>query len=160
MIQLFINVDIKKNASQLIRDLKQLHHSAWIGISLHGFVIVDMLLASYTAHESIWIEYFPTLYRLIYIMVTLALAPPDPWVTFDFKSDRSICCSSKISAQSQVVGKWLAILYLLYMISPLSTPGDLLSAPIVDLTILILMIILAAGLIRFDFRSDTSEIDI
>ena len=111
MIQLFINVDIKKNASQLIRDLKQLHHSAWIGISLHGFVIVDMLLASYTAHESIWIEYFPALYGLIYIMVTLALAPPDPWVTFDFKSDRSICCSSKISAQSQVVGYFILALH-------------------------------------------------
>ncbi|QTJ45087.1 hypothetical protein FE328_05910 [Dolosigranulum pigrum] len=65
-----------------------------------------------------------------------------------------------IASGWQVVGKWLAILYLLYMISPLSTPGDLLSAPIVDLTILILMIILAAGLIRFDFRFDTSEIDI
>lgn len=46
------------------------------------------------------------------------------------------------------------------MIFPIATPGDMMGMIWIDFVIIIIFGTLAMGLIRFDFRSDASNVDI
>lgn len=158
---MIINMDVKQNTRKFIKEMKQQPHSVWIAIVMHLIVVIDLLLFSYTNHRSIWIDYLSTsIMGLIYIIIAASLSPPNPECTFDFWGEYTDIESTEAQPHSQLFGKWGGVLYILYMIFPIATPGEALGMIWIDFVIIIIFGILAMGFIRFDFRSDASNVDI
>ncbi|QTJ57143.1 hypothetical protein [Dolosigranulum pigrum] len=155
------NINVSRNANKLISDIKQQPHSVWISTVMYIIAAVDIVLLPAVGINSFWGGYLDhSIFGFIYTMVMIVMLPPNPVITFNIWSKSVQPTSSSSQPHSKPLGKWLAMLYLVYMMVPLTTPGEALGMIWIDFVIIIIFGILAMGLIRFDFRSDTSEIDI
>lgn len=149
-----VSFDIKKNVKKLIYRWKHAYDSFYISLLLWGLLAVDGII--YLATGSDPISTFireNILLMVIYLFIMVSFGNT---IKFNIWSNNAYERKDK-AIHSELFGLCLIGLYFLFVMLGAEI---ILVYPWVDIAVLTIGFILTLRLIRFDFRSDTSEIDI
>lgn len=149
-----VSFDIKKNVKKLILRWKHAYDSFYISLLLWGLLAVDGII--YLATGSDPISTFirdNILLMVIYLFIMVSFGKS---IKFNIWSNNAYERKDK-AIHSELFGLCLIGLYFLFVM----LGAEIIWVyPWVDIVVLTIGFILTLRLIRFDFRSDTSEIDI
>lgn len=149
-----VSFDIKKNVKKLIYRWKHAYDSFYISLLLWGLLAVDGII--YLATGSDPISTFirdNILLMVIYLFIMVSFGKS---IKFNIWSNNAYERKDK-AIHSELFGLCLIGLYFLFVM----LGAEIIWVyPWVDIVVLTIGFILTLRLIRFDFRSDTSEIDI
>ncbi|QTJ35327.1 hypothetical protein [Dolosigranulum pigrum] len=149
-----VSFDIKKNIKKLILRWKYAYDSFYISLLLWGVLAIDGIIFLVTGNDPISSMLSNNLYvKSVYLFVMATFGKS---IKFNIWSNNAYERKDK-AIHSELFGLCLIGLYFLFVM----LGAEIIWVyPWVDIAVLTIGFILTLRLIRFDFRSDTSEIDI
>lgn len=149
-----VSFDIKKNVKKLIHRWKYAYDSFYISLLLWGVLAIDGIIFLVTGNNPISSMLSNNLYVMsvyLFVMTTFGKS-----IKFNIWSEHAYERTDK-PIHSELFGLCLIGLYFLFVMLGADTIWN---RPWIDIIIVTIGFILALRLIRFDFRSEASNIDV